>query len=222
MDIAEAIRRRKSIRGFKPDSVPKEVIREILDIAVRSPSGTNTQPWEFAVVTGEVLDRISESNVEMLASWTTPRSASEVRPYEGVYRQRQVDLAMELWQVMGIAREDREKRAEWMQRGLRFYDAPAAIVLYVDSSLPESTTELEFGIITQTICLAALNHGLGTCIEGQGVMYPDVVRKFTGIPKSKRIVIAIAIGYPDYDFPANRLETQREPIDTITTWCGFE
>jgi nitroreductase len=74
----------------------------------------------------------------------------------------------------------------------------------------------------QSICLAALSRGLGTCIEDQGVMYPDVIRRFAAVPESKRIVIAIAIGYPDWDFPANKVETAREPVDSITSWCGFE
>jgi nitroreductase len=73
----------------------------------------------------------------------------------------------------------------------------------------------------QTICLAALTHGLGTCIEDQGILFSDVVRKHTGIPESKRIMIAIAIGYPNGDFPANRLESTRESIENNTTWYGF-
>ena len=81
---------------------------------------------------------------------------------------------------------------------------------------------MDVGAVMQNICLAALNYGLGTCIEDQGVMYPDVVRKFADISESKRIIIAIAIGYPNWDFPANRVESTREPVESITTWCGFE
>jgi len=79
---------------------------------------------------------------------------------------------------------------------------------------------MDIGALMQTICLAALHHGLGTCIEDQGTMFPDVVRKFTGMPDSKRIVISIAIGYPDWDFPANKLESRREPLENVVTWCG--
>ena len=74
----------------------------------------------------------------------------------------------------------------------------------------------------QTICLTALNYGLGTCIEYQGVMYPEALRKYAGIPESKRALVSIAVGYPDWDFPANKLESNREPVDNITSWCGFE
>jgi len=222
MDIVEAIRTRKSIRGFKPDPVPKEVLRDIIDIARRAPSAMNTQPWEITVVSGEALDNIKRDNIQMLASGAIPNSDRPGQAFEGVFRQRQVDLAIQLFQLMGIAREDREKRAEWMQRGFRFFDAPAAIILSVDRSLHESWPRFDIGTISQTICLAALNYGLGTCIEDQGVMYQEIVRKYTSIPESKRIIISIAIGYPDWDFPANKVESEREPVESITTWCGFD
>jgi hypothetical protein len=74
----------------------------------------------------------------------------------------------------------------------------------------------------QTICLTALNYGLGTCIEYQGVLYPAVLRQCAGIPESKRVLAAIALGFPDWDFPANKLESTREHIDNMTNWCGFE
>jgi len=222
MDIVEAIGTRKSIRGYKPDPVTKEILRDIVDIATRAPSSMNTQPWELTIITGEVLDNIKRSNIEMLMSGTMPNPDMPSEAFEGVYRQRQVDLAVQLFQLMGIAREDKEKRAEWMQRGFRFFDAPAAIILSVDRSLHEWWPLFDIGSISQTICLAALNYGLGTCIEGQGVMYPEVVKKYTGMPESKRIIICIAIGYPDWDFPANKVESKREPVESITTWCGFD
>ncbi len=182
----------------------------------------NAQPWEIAVVAGEALDNIKRGNVEMAASGAMPNHDRPSQVREGVYKKRQVDLAIQLFQLMGIAREDKAKRAEWTQRGFRFFDAPAAIILYVDKLLGESGPLMDIGSLAQTICLAALNYGLGTCIEGQGVTYPDVVRRYTGIPQSKRIIICIAIGYPDWEFPANKLESKREPVDSITTWCGFD
>lgn len=87
--------------------------------------------------------------------------------------------------------------------------------------LAEGSPIFDIGAVTQNICLAGLHYGLGTCIEDQGIMYPEVLRKFCNIPVTKQIIIALAIGYPNWDFPANRVETSRVPIDTITTWCGF-
>lgn len=224
MDIVEAIRTRKSIRNFKPDPVPKEVLREILEIATRAPSAMNTQPWEFIVLAGDLLEKVKRANVEMLNSGESPRPEHSAVgwPSDSVYRQRQVELAKQLFQLMEIPREDKEKRARWMERGFRYFDAPAAIIVLADRSLSEAGPLLDIGAVMQNICLAALNYNLGTCIEDQGVMYPDVLRKFAGIPESKRIIIAIAIGYPNRDFPANRVESARAPIGSITTWCGFE
>lgn len=218
MDLAEAIRLRKSIRAFKPDPVPKEVLWKILEISTRAPSGTNKQPWEITVVAGEVLDNIKRDNLVMLAA--DPVTGYR-RRLEGVYRRRQVELAIQLFQLMGIVREDKEKRAAWRERGFRFFDAPAAIYLAADDSLEESRVLLDIGLLTGNICLLALDYGLGTCIEGQGVTYPEVVRKYTGIPESKRLITSIAIGYPDWDFPANKVVSTREPLENVTTWLGF-
>ncbi len=222
MDVLEAIRARRSIRGYRPHPVPKEILKEILEIAIRSPSGVNVQPWEFTVIAGHLLDEIKQANVEMWASGAAPSEEATYRSLKGVYRQRQIDLAVHLFQLMGIGREDKEKRAEWHRMGLRFFGAPAVIILSTDSSLDELRMQFDMGIITQSICLAALHYGLGTCIQGQGIMYPEVIRRLTSMPRSKRIVMSISIGSPDWDFPANKLENTREPVESITTWCGFD
>ncbi len=224
MDIVEAIKIRKSIRGFKADPVPKEVIMEVLEIAGRAPSAMNTQPWEFAVLTGEVLEKIKQVNIEKLYSPDPSQPEHTVTgwPRDSVYRDRQVELAIQIFKLMDIGREDKEKRASWMERGFRYFDAPAAIILLTDSVLTDEGPLLDLGAVMQTICLAALSYDLGTCIEDQGVMAPEVVRKLANIPETKRIIMSIAIGYPDWDFPANKLETTREPIENLVTWCGFE
>jgi len=224
MDIVEAIKTRKSIRNFKPDAVPKETLREILEIARLAPSAMNTQPWEFIVLSGNVLENIKRGNVEKLNSGASPHPEHSVVgwPSDSVYRHRQVELAKQLFSLMDIPREDKKKRAEWMERGFRYFDAPAAIIVLTDRSLSEAGPLMDLGAVIQNICLSALNYGLGTCIEDQGVMYPDVVRKFANISESKRIIISVAIGYPNWDFPANRVQSTREPVESITTWCGFE
>ena len=222
IDIIKALRSRKSIRGYKPDPVPKRILKEILEVASRSPSAKNAQPWEMTVVAGEVLEQIKRGNLEMLASVAIPNPDVPYKDFHGVYKGRQVALAIQLFELMGIDRKDRDKRAEWNQRELRFFDAPAAIILTVDTSLDESATQFDLGIITHAIRLAALNYGLATCINGQAIIYPEVVRRFTGIPESKRITMSIAIGYPNWDFPANKLESKREPVESITSWYGFD
>ena len=218
MDVMEAIRSRRSIRGFKKDPVPREAIQKILETAVRSPSGMNTQPWEFVVATGSVLDQIREENTRLFNEGAIPTNDMTPRPFEGAYRQRQVELAKELFKLMGIAREDKEARHKWMLRGFRFFEAPCEIVVCADKTMDRHIDMLGIGAVCQSICLAALEFGLGTCIADQGIMYDQAWRKLAGITDSKRLVAGITVGYPDPEFPANRLVSPREPVDSLITW----
>ena len=224
MDVTQAIRTRKSIRGFRPDPISREVIEEILQVSCRAPSALNLQPWEFFVLSGDPLRQAGRENVERLKSGATLELevAESGFPRDSVFRERQVALAKQLFRLMGIPREDKEKRAAWMELGFRYFDAPATIIIVSDRSLSGEGLLLDLGAVMQSICLVAWQHGIGTCIARQGVFYPDVLRKSAGIPESKRIVIAISMGYPDWGFPANRVETEREPPEAITTWVGFE
>ncbi|MEN6330398.1 MAG: nitroreductase [Smithella sp.] len=223
MEILDAIKKRRSIRGYKPDPVSKAVIREILEIAGRAPSAMNTQPWEFAVVTGEPLQKMREGNIEKIRSGASPQPEHQVAgwPNDSVYRARQVDLAKHIFQIMDISRKDNAKRDAWLERGFCYFDAPTAIIIYVDKTLPAASPAVDVGAVMQNICLAALPFGLGTCIHDQGIMYPDVVKRCTGIPESKRLIVAISIGYPDEDNIANKITSTRESIDKIISWIGF-
>jgi nitroreductase len=223
MNIIEAINARKSIRGFKPDPVDQATITKILETAVRAPSAMNTQPWEFFVITGKVLDNMRKQIVEKLNTGAPMQPDHLVVgwPPDSIYRDRQVGLAKQLFKRMGIARENKEKRAQWLERGFRFFDAPAVIIVVTDKALSESGPLFDIGAVVNNICLAALEFDLGTCIEDQGVLYPEVARELAGIPDTKRLMIAIAMGYPDEDFPANQVKSERVPVNDITTWIGF-
>jgi nitroreductase len=220
MELIEAIQQRKSIRAFTSQPVSRDVIEEILNIACRAPSAMNTQPWEFVVVSGMKLDQLRCAIVENLRRGVAMKPDHLVVgwPNESVYKERQIGLAKQLFKAMDIPREDKEKRAWWLERGFRFFDAPAAVIIISDKALTEASPLLDIGAVMQTICLAALQFGLGTCIEDQGILYPEVFRELTGIPETKRLVIAIALGYPDQDFPANRIRSEREPAENLTTW----
>jgi len=224
MELITAIQTRKSIRAFTQQKISRQMIKEILNIACRAPSAMNTQPWEFAVITGKILERIRSAIVEKLHNMEPMKPEHLVVGWsqESVYRNRQVELAKQLFKLMDIKREDKEKRACWLERGFRFFDAPAAIVILTDRALSEHGPLLDVGAVMQNICLAALNFGLGSCIEDQGVLYPEVVRTMANIPDTKRIIISIAIGYPDLDFPANQVQTNREDAENLTTWIGFD
>ena len=224
MDLIEAMRQRKSTRAFTSEPVPRDVIKEILGNACWAPSAMNTQPWEFVVVSSEKLNELKAATVEKFKSGAAMQPDSPVSgwPNESVYKARQVALAKGLFRSMNIPWRDKEKRDWWLDRGFRFFDAPVAVIIITDNALSKTGPLLSIGAVMQNICLAALQWGLGTCIEYQGILFPEVVRAHTGIPLSKRIIIAIAMGYPDPDFPANSIRSEREPAENLTTWVGFE
>lgn len=222
MDLVEAIKARKSIRGYKDDPVPREILREILEVATCAPSADNSQPWEITVITGKILKDIAEANMEALNSGRPIAPDVTHKPYEGIYRKRQMEVGKKIFVLMDIPREDKVKRNAWILRGFRFFDAPAAYLLAADESLDPTRAASDIGGIAQTICLVAQNYGLGTCIASQGVLYADIVKQLTKIPKEKKIYWAITIGYPDWDFPANKIKTDREPLRVNTTWLGFD
>ena len=220
MELIEAIKSRKSIRGYKPTPVPKKTLAEILEIATLSPSAMNIQPWKFYILGGNVLEELKKALQEKFLAGEEPRLDFGAMPrFEGVYRTRQIDLAKSLFQLMEIAREDTGKRTEWTLKMIRFFDAPNAIIITVDKEISDFLSIFSLGIISQTIALAAVDFGLGTCIEQDPAFYPEVIRQIAGIPESENISMAIAIGYPDWEFPANKLQSAREPLSNLATWC---
>lgn len=223
MEVIEAIKTRRAIRGFKPDPVPKEVLTQILDIARFSPSGVNNQPWEFIVLTGDALEKAKRVNVEQFTSGAEASPTIPItKSLTGPYRERQIALAKEIFRIMGIAREDKKKRLEWEARGCRFHDALAAILICMDDEVFDNQWRLiDIGLVTQTIALLALEYGLGTCIQQRLVLYPEALKKAIGIPESKHLIIGLSIGYPDWDFPVNNIQREREPLDNLVTWKGF-
>jgi len=221
LELVEAIKSRESIRGYKPTPVPKETLVEVLEIATRAPSAMNIQPWKFTILGGGILGELKEALQEkFLAGVEHHPDFPPLAHLTGAYRGRQVELGKSLFQLMDIAREDKGKRVEWGAKMIRFFDAPNAIIISVDKEISDFLSIFSLGIISQTIALAAVDFGLGTCIEGGPVNYPEVIRQITGIPESQKIVIGMAIGYPDWEFPANKLEIAREPLGNIATWQG--
>ena len=223
MELKEAIKTRRSIRGFKTDPVPRKILTEILDIALRAPSAMNVQPWEITVVSGKALDEMRNGNIEKLTTGEMPVSDfGHSKPYEGIHKDRQRALGLGLYGLLGISKEDKQKKMEWTMKGFRSFDAPVSIILSANENLESRMAASDIGGLVQTICLVALDYGLGTCINGQGIMFPDVVRKVTGLPESRKLYISIAIGYPDDDHPANKLISDRDSVENVVTWVGFD
>ena len=224
MKFDEVVLGRRSIRGYKPDPVPKQVIEEVLELAVRSPSSMNTQPWHLYVVTGEPLDKIRKENTERNISGVPP--SREIRTpnkgYEGHHRERQIEIAVQLFQKMGIERDDKEGRQDWVLRGFRQFDAPLSIVVTLDRELlDDDISKFDCGGIVNGLVTAGWSKGLGAVINSQGIMQSPVVREHAGIPDDQVIMICVAMGYPDDSFPANEVVSKRKSISELATFVGF-
>jgi len=224
MTYDEVVLGRRSIRGFLPKPVPMELIREILTLAMRSPSSMNTQPWNFTVVTGEPLDRIRAGNTTRnLAGIPHSREFRTGSPFEGVHRERQIGVAKQLFAAMGIARDDLTKRQDWVLRGFRQFDAPVSIVITYDRAIHGSDiAPFDCGGVVNCIVNAAWARGLGTVINSQGIMQSPVVRAEAGIPEDQVIQTCVAMGWPDDSFPANAVVSQRKSVDEAAVFLGFE
>jgi len=224
MTFDEVVRGRRSIRGYKPDPVPRALIEEIIGLAMRAPSSMNTQPWNFYVVTGEPLDRIRAGNTERnLAGVPHSREFRTGKAFQGAHRDRQVGVAKQLFSAMGIAREDQEKRHDWVLRGFRQFDAPVCVIVTYDRELADSDdTSFDCGAVTTALVNAAWSRGLGAVINSQGIMQSPVVREHAGVAEDQVIMKAIALGWPDETFPANAVVSERKSVDEASVFVGFE
>ena len=224
MTFSELIKARRSVRGYRPDPVPREVIEEIISVAKWAPSSMNTQPWHVHVVTGEPLDNIRRGNTENMLAGVPPKREFPMREsYEGIHRKRQVEVAVQLFDAMGIAREDTERRTDWVMRGFRQFDAPVSLVLTYDKYLePAAISQFDLGAFSHAIVLAAWERGLGCVINGQGIMQSHVVRTHAQIPDDQVIIICIAMGYPDDSFVANDVKSRREDNKNFVRYVGFD
>jgi nitroreductase len=215
---------RRSIRGYKPIPVPKALIREVIEMAMRAPSSLNTQPWNFYVIAGEPLDRIRAGNTERnLAGVPDSREFRSHGAYDGAHRERQIEIAKQLFGAMGIERDNKEKRTDWVLRGFRQFDAPVSIVVTYDRSIHGGDIgPFDCGAVTNALVNAAWSRGLGCVINSQGIMQSPVVREYASIPEDQVIMICVAMGYPDDDFPANAVVSRRKSVDEAVTFVGFE
>jgi nitroreductase len=224
MDYNDIVHERRSIRGYQQKPVPRELIEEIIDLAKRAPSSMNTQPWHFHVITGEPLERIRKGNTEkMMSGSAVDREIKMNHGYEGPHRERQIEIAVQLFEAMGIARDDKPKRQDWVMRGFRQFDAPVSIVITVDKALADDTiAHFDCGAATYGLVLAAWSKGLGSVINGQGIMQSSVVRENANIPEDEVIMTCVAMGYPSDDFVANEVKSRRVANEQVASFVGFD
>jgi nitroreductase len=184
----------------------------------------NVQAWHVHVLTGTALDDVRRRNMaEMLSGEPPQREIFTHGPYEGEHRRRQVDIAKQLFTAMGIAREDKEKRQDWVKRGFRQFDAPVSIVLTYDKVLdPGATCHFDLGALCYGIVLAAYDRSLGCVVNGQGISRSNIVREVADVPDNEVIMTCIALGYPDDSFAANAVRSDREPNESFVHYVGFD
>ncbi len=218
MDAVECIRNRMSIRGFQDKPVSRELLGEVIDIARWSPSYKNSQPWEVLVLSGERKKELSRRLVELLeqgaeptpdlptpASWPAPLQAR----IDNLFAMRAA--------ATGIDFSDPEVIKKAKKANFNFYNAPHAVYLFQDAELtPWSIFDL--GLFAQSLMLAAHARGLGTVPQAFTTDYAREVKEFLGIPRDKRLVLGISIGYPDMESPVNGLRTDRVDVEEILTW----
>lgn len=224
MKYDDVINGRRSIRGYLDKPVPREVIEDVLALAMRAPTSYNTQPWNFHVVTGAPLDAIRKGNTErILAGEPDSREFRGGPGYVDDHRARQIEVAKQLFGAMGIEREDKAGRQDWVLRGFRQFDAPVSVVITYDRSIHGSDiAPFDCGGVTNALVNAAWSRGLGCVINSQGIMQSPVVREHAGIPDDQVIMICVAMGYPDETFAANAVVSRRKPIEEAARFVGFE
>lgn len=226
MDVFEAIRSRRSIRGYKTEPVPKHLLEEIVAACQWAASPGNMEPWEFAILGGDKMELLRNALIEK-SETNTPSELEFAPPFDipEMYSERRNRYYRENFDrfVYPEGTEDVEakKRAHFI-KGARLFDAPNAVIIYTDKAfLNIPWMIMSIGIITQTLCLAAVAQGLGTCVMGRLVDWPDMLREMLDVPQSKVFICGVAIGYPDLDSPANNVPRIRIPQEEWVHWHWF-
>lgn len=221
MEVIDAVLNRRSIRGFKPDPVPRKVLEEILEVCRWAPSSRNTQPWEIHVLGGEMMEKVNallREKDKAKAEWKPDVPVPDLfEPY--LQRSLEVRDSIDAHQFPPGTENLDEKRAEYWVKGMCFHYAPNAIIFSMDRALSPKAI-MDIGVMAQTMALVALDYGLGTCIMARPVYWPDEVRGILGIPESRILVVAMAIGYPDPGDLVNSYPRHRVSREDFTHWYG--
>ncbi len=209
---------RRSVRGFKPELVSRETLRRVFTAAQQAPSNCNVQPWGVHVVSGEVAHRVRDIlSDHVLSGGPASPDFEHEGGYPGVYRERQIGSARALFTATGVAREDTAARNASMFRNFRFFDAPHAAFIFMPAwgSYREAC---DCGMYAQSLMLALVAEGLGSCAQGALAHHAALVRRELGVGDDLRLLFGISFGYPDDDHPANAVRTDRAALDATTTF----
>lgn len=215
MSVAEILKQRVSIRAFLPEPVPKNILEEILVLALKAPSNCNVQPWNVYVVSGQACKNLARELVAVADSGQAPNPDFPWQgAYEGALRERQIGAAQALYGVLGIDRKDREARKQAMLKNYEFFGAPHAMFFVMEKSL-QINGAVDLGIFAQTVALLMAERGIDSCMQGALGQFPDPVHAYLGIPESQGVLFGMSFGYSDNDHPANATRTLREPLGAL-------
>ena len=214
----DVVSRRRSMRDFKSDPVPREIIESVFGTAQRAPSNCNTQPWFVHVVTGETLEQLRQELPAKFASGEIALDFPYDGQYEGVYKERQYASAAALYDSLGIARDQKAERNAWFMRNFSFFDAPAVafFTLPTGFGLREAC---DLGMFAQTVMLGLTAHGLGSCPQTALAFLANVIRPALSLGDHEQLMFGMSFGYPT-DTAVNEVTTERASLaDVVTFHC---
>jgi nitroreductase len=215
--VDAAITTRRSIRAFLPTPIPEATIREILEVAARAPSGTNTQPWKVHVLTGEARRRLTDA---ITTAYDDPAERAQhaeeydyyPREWVSPYIDRRRKVGWDLYGLLEIGKTDKAKMHAQHGRNYAFFDAPVGLIFTIDRILATGSW-LDYGMFLENIMVAARGRGLDTCPQAAFTQFHRVIKAQLGLADHEMVVCGMALGVADPDAVANRLATARAPVD---------
>ncbi|MBU1207439.1 MAG: nitroreductase [Proteobacteria bacterium] len=218
MEILKAIKTRQSIRAFKANPINQDVMKKILQAVSNSPSYTNTQPWEVFVVSGKKKKELGQKLLELArAKAPTHPALPTPKGWPPALEERSREHGARRLSTLGVARSDEEGREKLRLMNFEFYGAPCAVFLFIDGSLGEWSI-FDMGLFAQNLILAAHSLGVESCLQASVTNYAPEIKKFLGIAESKKLVICIALGYPDEKAKLNTYRSLKQKPDEFTRW----
>lgn len=217
--VDSVITSRKSIRAYKKDPIDPRLLEHILKVASRAPSGTNMQPWNVYVLTGDALKRVTDAVCQAFDTAEPGTYESEYKyypePFFEPYLSRRRKLGWDMYGILGIGKGEREKTRLQQRRNYQYFDAPVGLIFTMHRQLPLGCF-VDYGTFLDNIMLSAKSHGLDTCLQAGWSDYHEVIRKVLPMKPEELLVAGMAIGYADKEAVIYGLQTEREPVSSFT------
>jgi nitroreductase len=218
MELEQVIRERYSCRRFLPNPVPRQTIEKILDLAQQTPSWCNCQPWQVVLVTGGAVAGFRDSLLSHAAGGHPPRPDFPFPlRYEGMYRERRKVCGVQLYQALGIGRENREGAERQRLENFRFFDAPHVAMITTEEDLGVYGA-VDCGLYVANFMLAAKNFGVDSIAQAALASYPDLIRSHFGLAANRKLVCGISFGFADAGHRIHDYRTQRASVAEVATW----